>query len=113
ARRWRRCGWRRSRRRRSRRRRRGSTSWKARWMMPGWRGRWRRRWRWSEATRSASASARCGREGAGIVADLALLEVKDRVARLTLTRPEKRNALSLDLLTALHEQVDALGRRKD
>ncbi len=42
--------------------------------------------------------------------ELALLDVQGRVARLTLNRPEKRNALSIDLLEALHGRVDELAR---
>lgn len=45
--------------------------------------------------------------------ELALLEIKDRVATLTLNRPEARNALSLDLLGALHAQVDRLKEAPD
>lgn len=41
--------------------------------------------------------------------DLALLSIDGRVATLTLNRPEQRNALSLDLLTALMERVAELG----
>jgi len=41
---------------------------------------------------------------------LATLEVDGRVARLTLRRPEARNALSLPLLEALHARVDELTR---
>ncbi len=37
--------------------------------------------------------------------DLALLTVDGRVATITLNRPEQRNALSHDLLTALNERV--------
>jgi enoyl-CoA hydratase/carnithine racemase len=40
--------------------------------------------------------------------DLATLEHSGRIARLTLNRPEQRNALSVDLLAALHAHVDAL-----
>ena len=32
-------------------------------------------------------------------------EVRDRVARITMNRPEKRNALSNDLLTELHQAL--------
>lgn len=35
----------------------------------------------------------------------AVLEVRERVATLTLNRPESRNALSLELLASLHERV--------
>ena len=42
--------------------------------------------------------------------DLALLEIDGRVARLTLNRPEARNALSLDLLEALHLRVDEIAK---
>lgn len=47
------------------------------------------------------------------MADLALLTVEGRVARLTLNRPDKRNALSLDLLEAARARVDELARRDD
>lgn len=49
------------------------------------------------------------------MADLALLDIPPggRVATLALNRPEKRNALSLDLLDALHRRVDELGARPD
>lgn len=43
-------------------------------------------------------------------AGLALLETEGRVARLTLNRPEARNALSLGLLEALHLRVDEVAR---
>ena len=43
--------------------------------------------------------------------DLAQLEVSGRIATLALNRPEARNALSLDLLAALHTHVDELARR--
>ena len=43
--------------------------------------------------------------------DLATLAVDGRIATLTLNRPEARNALSIDLLHALHAQVDALATR--
>jgi len=45
--------------------------------------------------------------------DLALLEVSSPVARLTLNRPDARNALSLDLLTALHARMEELEKRED
>ena len=45
--------------------------------------------------------------------DLALLDIAGPVATLSLNRPEKRNALSLDLIDALHQRVDALGARDD
>lgn len=44
------------------------------------------------------------------MSELALLEVEGRVARLALNRAEKRNAMSIDLLEALHARVDELGR---
>lgn len=40
---------------------------------------------------------------------LATLEVRDHVARLTLRRPERRNALSVDLIAAVRERVAELG----
>lgn len=39
---------------------------------------------------------------------LATLDINGPVARLTLNRPEQRNALSMELLGALHERVDEL-----
>lgn len=45
--------------------------------------------------------------------DLAQLEVSGRIATLALNRPEARNALSLDLLAALHARVDELASRTD
>jgi isohexenylglutaconyl-CoA hydratase len=44
---------------------------------------------------------------------LATLEVADGIATITLRRPEARNALSLELLWALHERCDELARRTD
>ncbi|MGH7131102.1 MAG: enoyl-CoA hydratase/isomerase family protein [Phycisphaerales bacterium] len=40
------------------------------------------------------------------MSELATLQTAGPVARLTINRPEQRNALSLDLLDALHAQVD-------
>lgn len=40
--------------------------------------------------------------------DLAQLTIDGRIARLTINRPDKRNALSIDLLKALHVRVDEL-----
>ena len=40
--------------------------------------------------------------------ELTSLDVQGRVARLTLQREEKRNALSIPLLTSLHTRLDAL-----
>jgi enoyl-CoA hydratase/carnithine racemase len=45
--------------------------------------------------------------------DLALLDIAGPVATLSLNRPEKRNALSLDLLSALHARADELAARTD
>lgn len=42
---------------------------------------------------------------------LATLEIDDAIARLTLRRPEQRNALSVDLIAALRERVDDLAER--
>lgn len=44
---------------------------------------------------------------------LARLETEHRVATLTLMRSEKRNALSIDLLEALHGAVDELRGRRE
>ncbi|MDX2114761.1 MAG: enoyl-CoA hydratase/isomerase family protein [Planctomycetota bacterium] len=44
---------------------------------------------------------------------LATLSIDGRIARLTLNRPEKRNALSLELLEAVHACVDQLAGRTD
>lgn len=48
-----------------------------------------------------------------MAAPLALLEITPPAARLTLNRPEARNALSLQLLSDLHAQADELGTRAD
>jgi len=45
--------------------------------------------------------------------DLATLSIDGRIASLTLNRPEKRNALSQDLIDALRARVDALSGRDD
>lgn len=47
------------------------------------------------------------------MSELALLETEGRIARLTLHRPDKRNALSLELLSALHARLDELAKRDD
>lgn len=47
------------------------------------------------------------------MSDLALLEQEDGVARLTLNRPDARNALSLDLLQALGARLDELASSSD
>ncbi len=44
--------------------------------------------------------------------ELAQLSVAGKVATLTLNRPEARNALSLDLLAALHARVDEVAASK-
>lgn len=41
---------------------------------------------------------------------LALLEIEGRIARLTLNRPDARNALSIDLLEAIHARLDELAQ---
>jgi methylglutaconyl-CoA hydratase len=45
--------------------------------------------------------------------DLAQLSVSGRVATLTLNRPDSRNALSIELLRALHAQLDDLLPRNE
>jgi methylglutaconyl-CoA hydratase len=45
--------------------------------------------------------------------DLATLTIDARIARLTLNRADKRNALSLDLLADLHARVDELAAQQD
>jgi methylglutaconyl-CoA hydratase len=45
--------------------------------------------------------------------DLAQLSVSGRVATLTLNRPESRNALSIELLRALHAKLDDLHPRNE
>lgn len=45
--------------------------------------------------------------------ELATLDISGPVARLVLDRPEQRNALSVELLDALHERVDELARAPD
>lgn len=47
------------------------------------------------------------------MSELAILTTHDRIARLTLNRPESRNALSLQLLEALHRRVDELRMRHE
>ncbi len=44
---------------------------------------------------------------------LALLEVNNRIATLTLNRPESRNALSLDLLASLHSRINELAAQPE
>lgn len=44
---------------------------------------------------------------------LATLHIENRIARLTINRAEKRNALSLDLLGSLHHRLDELAGRAD
>src|SRR5438067_7651810 len=45
--------------------------------------------------------------------DLAQLSVQGRIATLTLNRPDARNALSIELLRALHAKLDDLAPRQD
>lgn len=45
--------------------------------------------------------------------DLALVEYRDSIATLTLNRPETRNALSIELLDALHARMDEIESRSD
>ncbi|MCA3004154.1 MAG: enoyl-CoA hydratase/isomerase family protein [Planctomycetaceae bacterium] len=45
------------------------------------------------------------------MSELATLQINGTVARLTLNRPEQRNALSPDLLAALHSQIDLLRQK--
>lgn len=47
------------------------------------------------------------------MSDLATLTTSGRVATLTLQRPDARNAMSTDLLAALHARVDELKNRQD
>ncbi len=42
-----------------------------------------------------------------------LFDVSERIAVITLNRPEKRNALSLELLTEMDSVLDTVGRRKE
>ena len=44
---------------------------------------------------------------------LATLDIDGRTARLTMNRPDARNALSIDLLRALHARVDELADRDE
>jgi enoyl-CoA hydratase/carnithine racemase len=44
---------------------------------------------------------------------LAILDINQRIARLTINRPEARNALSTDLLAALHDATKTLAARPD
>lgn len=45
------------------------------------------------------------------LSDLAQLTIQGRIATLAINRPESRNALSPDLLNALHARVDELAQR--
>ncbi|MGE3108700.1 MAG: enoyl-CoA hydratase/isomerase family protein [Phycisphaerales bacterium] len=45
--------------------------------------------------------------------DFATLRITGSLARLSLNRPDARNALSIDLLDALHGRIDELTARKD
>lgn len=45
--------------------------------------------------------------------DLAILSFDGRIATLSLNRPDARNALSIDLLAALHQRLDELAGRGD
>ncbi len=47
------------------------------------------------------------------MSELALLSVEGPIARLTLNRPDKRNALSPELVSALHARVDQLSKRSE
>jgi methylglutaconyl-CoA hydratase len=47
------------------------------------------------------------------MSDLAQLSVQGRVATLSLNRPDARNALSIELLRALHAKLDDLAPRTD
>lgn len=47
------------------------------------------------------------------MSDLAILAITDKVATLTLNRPEMRNALSVELLDALHARLDELAAMPD
>jgi len=47
------------------------------------------------------------------MADLALIQMRSPVASLVLNRSDARNALSLDLLNALHARLDELERAED
>jgi methylglutaconyl-CoA hydratase len=47
------------------------------------------------------------------MSELATLEVAGRTATLTMRRPDARNALSIDLLGAMHERLDDLAGRTD
>ena len=44
------------------------------------------------------------------MSDYATLDISDRVATLTLNRPDVRNALSMGLLDAMHERLDELAK---
>ena len=45
--------------------------------------------------------------------DILLVESEGAVVRLTLNRPEKRNALSLELLTRLDEAIERIAADRD
>lgn len=47
------------------------------------------------------------------MSDLCLLEVRGRVATLTMNRPDARNALSAGVISALHARLDELAGRDD
>jgi len=52
----------------------------------------------------------CQRKEPGMSSELLLVEKKGNTCTLTLNRPEKRNALSPDLLADLYETLDALAK---
>ncbi len=47
------------------------------------------------------------------MAELSILQIADKTARLSINRPDSRNALSLDLLHSLISHVDSLSHHED
>lgn len=47
------------------------------------------------------------------MSELAKVEVSGRIARLVINRPGARNAMSVELLEALHQRLDELARREE
>ncbi len=65
------------------------------------------------STLSYSSLAAAGAAAATDASQLASLAVSGRLAVLTINRPDSRNAMSIDLLHALHARLDELAARPD